>query len=62
MKSVHFTNPRSGEIWICENLSVRRKVDGVDFIEVHRPDNQRMVWMNLNNLKKISEKKIAKKF
>lgn len=61
MKTVKFTNPRTGEIWICEDLNVRRKVDGVDFVEVHRPDNNRLVWMNLTNLTKIKESSSSKK-
>lgn len=53
--SVKLKNPRTGEVWVCENFDQRRKVDGVDFVEVHRPDNTRTVWMNLQNLTKIKQ-------
>lgn len=59
-KSVTLSNPRTGEVWVCENFDNRRRVDGVDFVEVHRPDNSRMVWINLENLVKIKEKKLSK--
>lgn len=50
---VNLKNPRTGEVWICENFDQKRNVDGVEFVEVHKPDNLRMVWMNLNNLVKL---------
>lgn len=56
-KSVILSNPRTGEVWVCEDFDNRRRVDGVDFVEVHRPDNQRLVWMNLANLIKIKSSK-----
>ena len=34
-KSVTLSNPRTGEVWVCENFDNRRCVDGVDFVEVH---------------------------
>lgn len=60
-RPIQFQNPRTGEVWICENFENKRKVDGVDFIEVHRPDNGRMVWMNLQNLVKVKQPKMLDK-
>ena len=57
-KVVTLTNPRTGDVWVCENFDNRRRVDGVDFVEVHRPGNSRMVWMNLENLVKVKDKKV----
>jgi hypothetical protein len=59
-KSVTLANPRTGEVWVCENFDNRRSVDGVDFVEVHRPDNSRLVWMNLTNLVKVKSSKSSK--
>ena len=59
IKTVTLSNPRTGETWICENYDVRRRVDGVEFVEVHRPDNTRMVWMNLQNLVRVKDKKVV---
>lgn len=60
-KSVKFSNPRTGEIWICENIETRRKIDGADFVEVYRPGFPRKVWMNMSNLVKVQETKKSKK-
>lgn len=49
-RPVKLHNPRTGEMWICEDFSNRRIVDGVEFVEVSRPDNPRKAWMNLNTL------------
>jgi len=59
-KSVTLANPRTGEMWVCENFDNRRRVDGVDFVEVHRPDNSRLVWMNLANLVKTKSSNTSK--
>jgi hypothetical protein len=56
--NVTLKNPRTGEVWICENLNQKRIVDGIEFVEVHKPENSRMVWINLSNLVKVKEKNI----
>lgn len=50
---VKLRNPKTMEVWICENFANRRIVDGVEFVEVHKPDNSRMVWINLQTVNKI---------
>jgi hypothetical protein len=59
-KPVKLSNPRTGEIWICENYENRRKVDGAEFVEVHRPENNRAVWMNIESLVKVKDAKLSK--
>lgn len=44
-KGLTLQNPRTGEVWICEDYTNRRLVDGVEFIEVHQPGSNRMVWI-----------------
>lgn len=51
-KPITLSNPRTKELWICENFQNRRTVDGVEFVEVHKPNDKRMVWMNLSNLER----------
>lgn len=51
-KSITFENPRTGEIWICENPENKKIIDGVSFIEVHKPDSFRTVWINRSFLAK----------
>lgn len=59
-KTVTLSNPRTGEIWICENFESRRKVEGVEFVEVHKPENTRLVWMNLENLIQVKDSRFTK--
>lgn len=54
-KAVTVRNPRTGETWICEDYSQRRTVDGIEFIEVHKPDSQRTVWISAGALVKSKE-------
>ena len=49
------SNPRTGEIWICEDFRNRRTVDGAEFIEVHRDGNNRKVWIKLDALVKAKK-------
>jgi hypothetical protein len=56
-KSIVLTNPRTGETWLCENYNVRRNIDGVEFVEVRKPDNTRTVWMNLDTLQRVKQPK-----
>lgn len=51
---VKFRNPRTGEVWICPDPKQRRQVDGVEFIEVHKPEQPRRVWINLDNLERVT--------
>lgn len=53
-KPVKFSNPRTGEVWICEDVSNRKKVDGRDFVEVYLPNQtSRKVWISLDALVKV---------
>lgn len=59
-KSVKFQNPRTGEIWICPNINQKKLVEGVTFIEVHKPENSRLVWINSENLVKFKKNMFSK--
>lgn len=54
-KVVKLANPRTGEVWICEDLRNRRTVDGDEFIEVHRDGSNRKVWIKLDALVKAKK-------
>lgn len=54
-KSVKLANPRTGEVWICEDFKQRRTVDGDEFIEVHREGSSRKVWIKLDALVKAKK-------
>lgn len=53
-KPIKFASIRnSDEIWICEDFSQRKRIDGHEFIFVHKPDQpNRKFWINLNGLVK----------
>jgi hypothetical protein len=52
-KKVTLQNPRTREIWICEDFTNRRTVDEETYVEVHQPHTTRAVWMSLHALVKI---------
>ena len=54
-KPVKLSNPRTGEVWICEDFRNRRTVDGAEFIEVHRDGSNRKVWIALDALVKAKK-------
>ena len=58
---VRLLNGRSGEEWLCDDLSSVRNVDGVDFIEVYKESNPRRFWMNKATLTKIKSPKALTK-
>lgn len=49
-KQVTLSNPRSGELWLCDDYNTRRKIDGNEFVEVHKPQYPRRVWININTV------------
>lgn len=54
-------NPRTGEVWVCEDYRKRRNIDGLDFIEVHPPESiNRTVWIALDALAKVKDNKTLK--
>lgn len=54
-KTVQLRNARTGEVWISEDYWVRRSIDGAEFIEVHKPDSSRTMWINVNSVERIAE-------
>lgn len=48
-------NPRTGEIWHCEDFRNRRIVEGAEFIEVNKPNLNRKVWIALDALVKVNK-------
>ena len=55
MKPIAFKNRMNNERVICEDTRQVEHIDGVAYLVVHRPDNQRMFLMR----KDILEKDIA---
>jgi hypothetical protein len=49
--TVTLENPKNNELWLCDDFTKRRNIDGVEFVEVYKPDNMRRVWINLGSVK-----------
>ena len=50
-----FENPMNQERWVCENVNDVKIIDGVEFLQVHRHDNQRVVLMRKDALRKVKK-------
>lgn len=56
-RTVKLKNLRTGETWVCENYNQKKVVDGVEFVEVHKPENPRKLWINSLNLTVVKPEK-----
>lgn len=57
MKPVIFENRVSHERVICDNVQQVQTIDGVEFLQVRRQNEQRHFLMRKDSLQKIVEKK-----
>jgi hypothetical protein len=53
MKSVLFKNPVNGEKFICDDVNNIKTIEGIEYLTVHRPNNERQFLMRKDVLKKI---------
>jgi len=59
MKSVIFKNLLNGEEVICDDLKKNKEfIDGVEYLIVHRKNNQRLFKMRKDILQKVETKRI----
>ena len=56
MKSITYRNRMNGERFVCDDVRLVETIDGVDYIIVHRPNEQRMFKMRKDALERIKEK------
>jgi hypothetical protein len=49
-RQVTLENPKNSELWLCDDFTKRRHIDGVEFVEVHQPDSLRKLWINLSTV------------
>ena len=57
MKSVNFKNRMNGERVVCDNIRDVKVIDGVEYLVVHKQDNNRQFLMRREALEKIKEEK-----
>lgn len=53
MKPANFVNPITKEQWICDDISRTKTIDGVTYLQVHKPDSYRKVLMRKDSLQKV---------
>jgi len=58
MKSTMFKNIFNNDQVICEDVRTIEVIDGVEYLVVHRPGEQRIFKMRKDALEKIVEKKV----
>lgn len=54
MKPVLFKNRMNNERFVCEDVRAVDVIDGVEYLVVHRPNEQRMFKMRKDALEKIN--------
>jgi hypothetical protein len=52
MKPVTFKNRMNNERFICDNTRLTENIDGVEYLLVHRPGNERRFLMRRDALEK----------
>ena len=58
IKPVLFENIRNRERWVCDDISRVNHINAVEYLYVHRPDNDRIFMMRKDSLRKITNEKI----
>lgn len=53
MKTVIMKNRRSNERFVCENIRDIRVIEGVEYLQVRRPDNPRVFLMRKDALERV---------
>jgi hypothetical protein len=54
MKPVFLKNRFNGERFVCEDTRAVEQIDGVEYLVVHRPNEQRMFKMRRDALEKVN--------
>jgi hypothetical protein len=56
MKSMTFKNILNGERFVCDDVRAVEVIDGIEYLIVHRPNEQRLFKMRKDALEKVKEK------
>jgi hypothetical protein len=57
MKPVMFKNRMNSDKVVCNDVRLKEVIDGVEYLLVHRPGNDRQFLMRKDALEKIQDKK-----
>ena len=56
MQKMLFVNPINKEQWVCDDIQKgNRQIDGVTYLQVHKPDSFRKVLMRKDSLQKVDK-------
>ena len=58
MKPMTFKNRMNGERFVCDDVRLVEVIDGVEYILVHRPNEQRVFKMRKDALERVKEEKV----
>lgn len=54
-KPVRLSNSRTGEVWLCSDLSRIKTVDGNEFLEVYKEGSNRTFLISKKALTKVKQ-------
>ena len=60
MKSVTFKNKFNSEKFVCEDVRAVEVIDGIEYLVVHRPNEQRIFKMSKDALEKVKLTPVVK--
>ena len=55
VKSVNLVNPINGDVWCCSDYDNIKLIDGVDYITVHKPENDKRTFLMRKDALKVSK-------
>lgn len=55
-KTVVLTNPLNSEIWLCEDFSKIKEIDGVPYVTVFKPENTSRTFLMRKDALRLSNK------
>lgn len=58
MKTVTLRNVLNGERFVCDDFRQVEVIDGVEYLIVHRPNEQRVFKMRKDALEKVATQKV----
>lgn len=56
-KPILFENIRNRERWVCEDVTKINIISDVEYLYVHKPDNDRLFMIRKESLRKITDEK-----
>lgn len=55
-------NPLNSDIWYCKDYSQTKVIDGVNYVTVHKPENEERTYLMRKDALKVTTKKLPNLF